>query len=62
MNSVYIVETKSIRDGFHMIESIHATLRGAEEAREDRQMIWGKGTALNPAEYYVSVREMFLND
>lgn len=62
MDTVYVVETKSVRDGFHMIESIHATRKGAEKAREDRQRIWGKGTTLNPAEYYVSVREMFLND
>lgn len=61
MDSVYVVETKCIRDGFHMIESIHATRKGADEAREDRQRIWGKGTVLNPAEYYVSVREMRLN-
>lgn len=62
MNSVWIVETKDTVSEFRMIEGVYASLRGAEEAQEDRQMIWGKGTVLNPRRYIVSVREMFLND
>ena len=62
MNSVWVVETKDTASEWRMIEGVYSSLRSAEEAREDRQMIWGKGTILNPRRYIVTVREMFLND